>query len=117
MKKIMICALALALAAPAAASFAASRSDDTTVLVQVKYQDLDLKSARDAALLLKRLDNAALEACGASSFSLPDYRAAVRHSPCFGAATSRAVASIASPTLTAMYSAHTDNHALAAVDN
>lgn len=102
MKNILICAMAMAFAAPAA-GFAATGSDDATTAVQVRYHDLNLSNSHDAAIMLKRLDTAALEVCGASSFSLPDYRDAVRRSSCYEKATSRAVASIAAPTVSALY--------------
>jgi len=98
----MVCAVALAFAAPAV-SYASNLANNTTQ-VAVRYHDLDLNKSADAAILLKRVDAAATEACGASPFSAAGYRQAVRRSACHQAATNRVVAALNAPTVTALYS-------------
>lgn len=98
----MFCAAALALAIPAAGQAAAAR-DDQPVSVKVRYGDLNLTQTHDAAVMLRRLDNAALESCGASKFSLREYRAAVRDSACYHDSMNRALADLGSPTVNALY--------------
>jgi len=93
--------MALAFAAPAV-SYAGTSAGDTTQ-VAVRYHDLDLNKSANAAILLKRVDVAAMEACGASPFSLAEYRQAVRRSACYQGATSRVVAALNAPTVTALY--------------
>lgn len=101
MRYASICALALALAAPLAghAATEAWRSN----VIGVRYNDLDLNRQGDAAAMLHRLDQAAMEACGAQSYSVPDYRWAVRRSSCYDASLGRAVAELNAPAVTALY--------------
>lgn len=67
--------------------------------VRVHYDRKDLTSPVGARRLLVRIGNAALEACGASAFSLPDYKAATLASPCWREAVDDAVSRIGSPVL------------------
>jgi UrcA family protein len=99
MKTLMISATALALL-PAAA-FAAPA--DLTTVVKVRIADTDLTNVAGAQRAIARLDGAALEACGASHFSLREYKLAVRNSDCYRDGMDRAVASLGSPTLNAVY--------------
>jgi hypothetical protein len=57
-------------------------------------------NAREADQLLRRLDEAAMEACGAFSHSLPQYRDAVRGSACWRTSMTDVVARIADANLT-----------------
>ena len=92
------CALATAMAAPAA------MASDSPLVVRVAYSDLNLSSQHDSAVLLRRLHEAALEACGASDFSVPDYRRSVERSTCYRESMDRAVASVGAPTVSQLYS-------------
>lgn len=100
----MVWALAVALAAPVV-SYAAGA--DRTTMSPVRYHDLDLNNPADAARLLKRIDIAASEACGASAFSLREHREAVRSSACHEQGMRRAVVAVNAPTLTALYNSRT----------
>lgn len=107
MKNMMICAFALALAAPAA-SFAAPAmsADGQAMALSVSYSGLNLSTPKGARLMINRLDEAAAEVCGASSFSARDYKQAVRSSTCYRDSMNRAVASLGSPTVNALYREH-----------
>lgn len=104
MKKIVLAVAALALCAPLA-SHAAPAGDTTSV--RVSYRDLDLSRSRDARTMLARLQEAALNTCGASGFSFPQYREAVRRSDCYQQSLSNAVAALDVPTVSARYNAQT----------
>jgi UrcA family protein len=107
MRPLLMAAAALTLAAPlAAAPFAAKAAPNGVVAVRVSYADLDLDRTSGANVMLQRLQDASLEACGASSFSLPDYRKAVRRSSCYRANMDGAVASIGAPVLSDLYQRH-----------
>ncbi len=102
MKIIALGAAVLALSAPLFAH-AQSKTDDQTIAVAVHYGDLDLSRPQQAAELLDRVGRASLEACGASEFSAPEYKAAVRDSDCYRANVQQAVAAIDAPALTNLY--------------
>jgi UrcA family protein len=70
-------------------------------IIRVRYNRTDLTSNAGARNLLKRIGNAALESCGASSFSLADFKAATEQSRCWRAAVDDAVRSIGSSVLNA----------------
>ena len=97
----LMCALALALAAPAASH--ATAPADTTSKVDVPYRDIDLSRPRNASIMLWRLDRAAIEACGASDFSWSEYRRVVRNSDCYAASLDRAVAELNAPLVSRLY--------------
>ena len=97
MKKLLICTAALALGLPAA-SFA-----DPAPSVTVSDRGLDLQSPTDAARMLQRIDNAALEACGADRTSLREYRLVVEHSACHRDGVAQAVSALDAPSVTALY--------------
>jgi UrcA family protein len=99
LKNLLIPAFALALAGPVMAMPA----DQTTTSVVVKYHDLNLSNSRDAAVALKRIDKAAMRACGASEFSLQAYKSAVRDSTCYRDGMNQAVASLNAPLVQALY--------------
>ncbi len=97
----MICACALAMAAPAAGW---SRSPQPhAAAVSVRVGDLDLLQAHGARRMLERLDAAAARACGASDDSLRDVKRAVRRSRCYRDAMDRAVAALGSAPLSALH--------------
>ncbi|MCR5878715.1 UrcA family protein [Phenylobacterium sp. J367] len=92
MKSLMIAALALTMAAPAVA---AERS--------VATADLTLSRPADAQRVLRRLDQAALEVCGASVNSVTETRRAARASDCYAQAMDAGVAAVNSPTVSDLY--------------
>ena len=97
MKIVLISTLAaLAFAAPAAA-------EQVTTAVAVPSGGLDLQDPRDAAVMLSRLDRASAKVCGASSFSVREYQAAVRQTDCYRDAMAQAVNAVNAPALTAAY--------------
>lgn len=99
----LLLALGCTVAFAAPAAVASDRQD----AVRVVYRDLDLTSPRDSAVLLRRLRAAALTACGASDFSVPDYRRAVEHSACYRDSMDRAVAAVGAPSVTEIYNGRT----------
>lgn len=99
MKTPFLFALALTMAAPVAMPAFADRP----TAVEVPVSGLDLNRPGDAAMMLGRLDNAALVACGASPFSLREYKMAVRGSGCYAKGLSRAVGELDAPALTALF--------------
>lgn len=101
MKYLVACALSLTLLAPAV-SYAAEPAQDASV-VKVRYNDLDLSKSADAAVMLRRVEAAALEACGAADSSLREYRQAVRGSACYDASMSRAVSALNATAVSALY--------------
>jgi UrcA family protein len=92
------CALATAMAAPVA------MASDSPSVVPVAYGDLNLSSPHDSAVLLHRLREAALEACGASDFSVADYRRSVERSACYRESMDRAVSAVDAPAVSQLYS-------------
>jgi len=100
MKTPIVFALALAAAAPIAMPAHADRA----TAVGVRFNDLDLNRPTDATIMLDRLDQAAMQACGAAPFaSLREYQQAVRWSRCYAHSLNRAVSELNAPELTAMY--------------
>jgi UrcA family protein len=102
---VLSAALTVGLTAPAFAHAASADVTTDTAHVKVSFADLNLDRAHDASILLDRVQTAALESCGASTFSLPDYRAAVQRSACYRAGVAQAVNRIDAPRLTALYGA------------
>jgi UrcA family protein len=100
MKTPIIFALALAAASPIAMPAFAERP----TAVGVRFNDLDLNRPSDAAVMLGRLDQAALQACGAQPFaSLREYQQAIRWSRCYTNGMNRAIAELNAPELRAVY--------------
>jgi len=94
-KTILTTALSLALAAASGAAMAQSGEGAAALeAVRVSYADLDLHSSHDSAVMQQRLRDAAMEVCGASSFSLKEYRWAVAHSDCYKTSMARAVSDL-----------------------
>ena len=100
MKTLLI---ALTLAAAASTVAIAAPAPDGVHMVPVSYSDLNLNSRADAQRLLHRLDRAAAEACGASTFSLREVQAEVRHTACYHGGMDHAVASLNAPTVNSLY--------------
>lgn len=100
MKTFAPLALALTLFAPAAALAGTS---DETVAVRVSHADLNLDQPQGATIMLGRLERASLSACGASTFSAREVQDEVRNSACFRDSLDRAVATLASPSVNAIY--------------
>jgi UrcA family protein len=73
-----------------------------TVRISVRYQPEELTSPESARILLKRIGDAALESCGASSFSLNELKIATAHSTCWRNAVAEAVRRVDSPALSAV---------------
>jgi UrcA family protein len=72
-----------------------------TAETRVRYERRELTSPAAARLLLGRIGNAALESCGASSFSLAEFKTATMASRCWRDAVDDAVHRIDDPLLTA----------------
>lgn len=78
--------------------------------VRVTYHDLDLRQARDAELMLARLDHAAKRVCGGSPIADPSYRHArtqvrAAFQTCVDEALSTAVARLDAPLVERAYAA------------
>jgi UrcA family protein len=100
MKTPVLFALALAAAAPLAT---VAHADQPTA-VGVRFNDLNLSKPTDAAVMLGRLDHAAMQACGAAPFeSLREYQSAIRHSRCYVRGVGRAIATLDAPAVTAIF--------------
>ena len=108
MKSLAPFALVLSLLAPAAPAVAA----DEFMAVRVSHADLDLNQPRDAAIMLGRLQNAALDACGASIFSARGVQDEVRASSCYRQSLDRAVADLGAAGVSALHQAKTQRLAL-----
>ena len=104
--KTLTLAVAAGLTAMSLQVAQAQPASDTTPQVAVRYGDLDLSRAGDAKVLLHRLQSAALQACGASDFSLAPYRDAVQRSACYRQGLARAVDTVGLPALSSLYEAH-----------
>ena len=76
---------------------------DVPTAVAVHYGDLDLGQPSGARTLYHRLQAAALEACGASEFSLAPYQDAVRRSACYRDGLDNAVQAVNLPAVSALY--------------
>ena len=76
---------------------------DVPTAVAVHYGDLDLGQPSSARILYHRLQAAALEACGASEFSLAPYRNAVTRSACYRDGLDQAVEAVGLPAVSALH--------------
>jgi UrcA family protein len=72
-----------------------------TTEIRVRYDQQDLTSPAAAHRLLRRIRDAALKSCGASPFSLPEFKSATVASQCWRDAVDNAVRRIDDPLLTA----------------
>jgi len=84
-----------------AEGYAAPPQGWVTKEIRVRYDYRDLTSPAAAHRLLGRIRDAALESCGASPFSLPEFKAATVASQCWRDAVDNAVRRIDDPLLTA----------------
>ena len=80
-------------------------NEDATA-VAVRHVNLAPETGTQANQLLSALSKGAMEACGASSFSLSEYRQAVRHSACWLTSMTDVVQRIDNPRLTAAFEGH-----------
>lgn len=93
----------LAAAALAALAFATSAAAGplATTSIAVSPAGLDLSTPAGAEAMAGRLDRAAVRACGASSFSVREYQAAVRRSACYRDAMGEALSALNAPAVSA----------------
>jgi UrcA family protein len=81
--------------------------------IKVDHVDYAVANAAQAKQLLARLGDAAMEACGASSFSVPQHKQAVRGSACWRASMSDVVSRIGNPVVTAQFERRLPQQAMA----
>jgi UrcA family protein len=79
----------------------ATATGSETTEIRVRYERRELTSPAAARRLLRRIGDAALESCGASSFSLPEFKTATVVSRCWRDAVDDAVRRVDHPLLTA----------------
>ena len=79
----------------------AAASGLQTAEIRVRYDRSELDSPASARRLFGRIGDAALESCGASPFSLVEFRSATLASRCWRDAVDAAVRRIDNPLLTA----------------
>jgi len=91
-------ASAMAAITPAPAS---AQSIDAPISVSVPYADLDIGHASGARVLLQRIQSASIRACGGEP-DIRGLRERAAFDQCRKVTTSKAVAQVASPMLTAM---------------
>lgn len=98
-------ALAAALTAAAAApALAAPRDPAPMPSVLVTYTDLNLNTAHDAGVMLKRIRHAAAQACSqAPSYVGNDPETIERATACYRQSLARAVAGLNAPKVTEAY--------------
>ena len=82
-------------------ALAAPPSDPDAISVKVAVGDLNLGAGAGAAVALRRIHNAAGSICGERPYALDLDRTAYRQ--CMAATVGQAVASLASPSVTALY--------------
>jgi UrcA family protein len=70
-----------------------------TIEIRLRYERGETNSPVAERKLLKRIGEAALEACGASPFSLAEFKIATMRSRCWRDAVDEAVRRVGSPTL------------------
>ena len=115
MKIALFCALALTTTVPALAQ-AAAIGDEAAPSITVRYGDLNLSRQQDAKVLLARIDDAAMESCGATAFSDPLEYTVVRRSTCYADTIARAVSKIDAPALSAIFEREHQPTAVASAD-
>ena len=93
--------LACVLCAMAATESHATPLALQTTQIRVRYHHRELSSPAGARHVLRRIGEAALESCGASSFSLSEVKTAAMTSTCWKHAVDDAVRRIHEPMLTA----------------
>jgi UrcA family protein len=95
MTRLIIAAL-IATALPAAAI-----AGDGASTRAVSAAGLDLARPSDAAVMARRLEQAAMNVCGASEFSAREVQNDVRRSDCYRDATDRALSALSAPAVSA----------------
>ena len=93
----------LAVLAGVGSSAIAADAGSMTDYVRINRAAVTPASPAEAQRSLGRLGSAAMEVCGASSFSVPDYKRAVRRSDCWHQSMTDVVARIDNQYLTAAY--------------
>jgi UrcA family protein len=109
-KTIILAALAAAAISSGAAQ--AARPDPDTLTVRVSLADLNLAGEPDAAIALRRINAAAKSICGDQPAIVELGRMAL-HSACMRSTVGRAVATLNSPVVTALYTGARGSSALA----
>ena len=99
-RRVSCVALPFLWAGVASVGLAAPAGSETSA-IRVRYSRTELTSTAGARNLLRRIGNAALESCGASPFSLTEFKAATEQSRCWRAAVDNALRNIGSPVLDA----------------
>ena len=103
MKNLLFCALTLALASSGVGLAQAATLESESATLTVHHDDLDLATRHGARLMLQRLDHAAAEVCGASSFVSLELRQSVRRTECYQQTMNRALAALDAPAVNALY--------------
>jgi UrcA family protein len=98
-----VCA-ALAVATFPTGSTALEPSEEPTA-VRVPFKGLDLRRPADAVVFLSRLHDAAIEACGGSSFSASEYIRAIEKSECFKTSVAHAIDAVHAPEVSRLFRA------------
>lgn len=96
MKTFAASTAALLLLAGASSALAA-QAETETVSIPVSKAKLDLKNPQDAQRMMRLINVAALQACGADAHSFPYVKQAVAASPCHRDAVAGAVSQLNSP--------------------
>lgn len=96
MKTMIASFAALLLLSGAGAGVAAASGSTEAVQIAVPRGHLDMSNPRDAKIMMKRIDTAALEACGAYPQSALGVKRAIAGSSCHRDAVAGAVAQLSS---------------------
>lgn len=107
MQPIKMCALA---ATAALLCAGVANAGEPATQVAVRYDDLDLSTAKDAATMVERVDQAARNVCGAKAINDPEHRVVrtyviARFSACHEQAMQSALARIESQEVRRAYAA------------
>jgi UrcA family protein len=92
-------------------SASASADSSTTSVVTVHHVNVNPQTPSAAMHTLNQLKDAAMEACGASPFSLSEYKAAVRETRCWHDSVADVVARLGSAQLALAFEAMAERHA------
>jgi UrcA family protein len=91
----ILAASTAALLVLAGASFAVAAPAETeTVSIPVSKAKLDLNNPQDTQVLMRRINTAAMQACGADTHSFSEVKRAVAASPCHRDAVAGAVSQL-----------------------
>ena len=94
--KILVASTAALLLLSGASSALATQAQSETVNIAVSQNKLNLNNPQDAQRMMRRIDIAALQACGADAHSFPDVKRAVAASSCYRDAVAGAKAQLRS---------------------